>query len=158
MQALAVTDMPVVLAVYVEQDERPYDFPKPRRTEVDSKPFTSQSLRCFNQTALLAVISEAPETVIAILQLAGAVAGISSPVHAHRTLFFMELMCRTRAAALHLPPVSDAFLKTISMVHLQSAFHSDGDRRETGDDIPHGTCTNTQAWPSCLLLGTPRSR
>ena len=117
-QALASTEAPVVLAIRVQQDSRPNVSPKPRRAEIDAKPVPPQSLRCFNQTALLAVVSEAPETVVAILHLAGAVAGISSPGHAHGTLFFVELMCRACAAALHLPPVFDAFLETISTVQL----------------------------------------
>jgi hypothetical protein len=116
--ASASAKTPVILAVHMQYDRRPYVSPTPRCTEIDLKPFPSQSQGRFSQTALMAVISKAPETVVAILLLAGAVARLSSPGHAHRTLFFVELMGRACAAALHLPPVFDAFLGTVSMVQL----------------------------------------
>ena len=117
---LIATKTPCVLAIQVSQNAQPHVSPKPGYTKVDPKPIPSQSQGFFDQTALLDVVGKAPETaVVVISHLAGAVAGLSSPGHAHRTLLFVELMGRARAAALHLPPVFDAFLeKEVSTVQL----------------------------------------
>lgn len=75
-------------------------------------------------------------------------------------LLFVKLMSWTCASAFHLPPIFDAFLDDVSLIHATPKFTGNLSLQKEvrEENIPRGTCTSTLVWPSCRPVGTLQNK